>query len=174
VGGWLAMNAGVPGRELGDVLIELELLSPSGMQLRRLPRERVHPVYRALHGPAPGSVLVSALLRVTPSTPAAVREEVAKLLARRAATQPLDVPSFGSVFKNPPGDHAGRLIESVGLKGFRVGGAQISPLHANFIANTGGASAADVCALMREAQERVLAASGVRLEPEVHIVGTKG
>jgi UDP-N-acetylmuramate dehydrogenase len=173
VGGWLAMNAGVPGRELKDVWVELEVMSPTGAQLRHLPAARLHPVYRSLRGLAPGSVLVSALLRVTPSSKDAVREEVDRLLARRAATQPLNVPSFGSVFKNPAGDYAGRLIESVGLKGFRVGGAQISPIHANFIANTGGASAADVCALMREAQSRVRAQSGIHLEPEVRIVGSK-
>jgi UDP-N-acetylmuramate dehydrogenase len=173
VGGWLAMNAGVPGRELADVLIELEVLSPTGAHLRHVPRARVHPVYRSLHGLAPGSVLVSALLRVTPSARETVEAEVERLLARRAATQPISVPSCGSVFKNPAGDYAGRLIESVGLKGFRVGGAQISPIHANFIANTGGASAADVCALMREAQSRVRAASGIHLEPEVRIVGSK-
>ena len=174
VGGWLAMNAGVPGRELADVLIELEVMSPSGARLRHLPVGSLRLVYRALHGLAPGSALCSALLRVTPSTSGAVREEIARLLARRAATQPLSVPSCGSVFKNPPGDYAGRLIESVGLKGFQVGGAQISPLHANFIANTGGASAADVCALIQEAQARVRAANGIRLEPEVRVVGTKG
>ena len=171
VGGWLAMNAGVPGREIRDALVELEVMSPTGARRRHLPAAALHFVYRALRGLAPGSVLVSALLRVTQASAASVREEVERRLARRAATQPLSVPSCGSVFKNPKGDYAGRLIESVGLKGFRVGGAQISPMHANFIANTGGASAADVCALMREAQQRVHAASGIHLEPEVHVVG---
>jgi UDP-N-acetylmuramate dehydrogenase len=165
------MNAGVPGRELRDVLVELEVMSPTGSRRRHLPATALHFVYRALRGLAPGTALVSALLRVAHATPASVREEVERLLARRAATQPLSVPSCGSVFKNPKGDYAGRLIESVGLKGFRVGGAQFSPMHANFIANTGGASAADVCALMREAQQRVHAASGLHLEPEVHVVG---
>jgi UDP-N-acetylmuramate dehydrogenase len=173
VGGWLAMNAGVPGRELADVWVELEVISPTGAQRRHLGASSLRPVYRALRGLAPGSVLVSALLRVTPSTREAVGAEVDRLLERRAKTQPLNVPSCGSVFKNPAGDYAGRLIEAAGLKGFRVGGAQISPVHANFIANTGGASAADVCALMREAQERVHAASGIHLQPEVHIVGSK-
>jgi UDP-N-acetylmuramate dehydrogenase len=174
VGGWLAMNAGVPGRELADVLVELEVMSPTGSRLRHLPAGSLRLCYRALRGLAPGSALVSALLRVAPADPAAVRAEMARLLARRAATQPLSVPSCGSVFKNPAGDYAGRLIEAAGLKGHRIGGAQISPLHANFIANTGGASAADVCALMREAQARVRAQAGIRLEPEVRIVGTKG
>ena len=94
-----------------------------------------------------------------------------RLLARRAATQPLNVPSCGSVFKNPPGDHAGRLIEAAGLKGTRLGGAQISPLHANFIANLGGATAADVLALVEKARTLVWEKAGVRLEPEVRIIG---
>ena len=174
LGGWLAMNAGVPGREIADVLAELEVMSPTGARIRHLPVGALRLVYRALRGLAPGSALLSALLRVTPSSPEAVRGEIARLLERRAATQPLSVPSCGSVFKNPAGDYAGRLIESVGLKGHRVGGAQISPLHANFIANTGGARAQDVCALIREAQTRVREATGIRLEPEVHVVGSKG
>jgi len=97
--------------------------------------------------------------------------EVETLLARRGATQPLSVPSCGSVFKNPPGDFAGRLIEAAGLKGHRVGGAQISLIHANFIANTGDATASDVMALIELATERVQAHSGTRLEREVRILG---
>jgi UDP-N-acetylmuramate dehydrogenase len=96
------------------------------------------------------------------------------LLARRAATQPLDVPSCGSVFKNPPGDYAGRLIEAAGLKGEQVGGARISDVHANFIVNRGGATAADVLALVARARERVAAATGIELETEVRIVGRNG
>jgi UDP-N-acetylmuramate dehydrogenase len=164
----------VPGREIADVLAEIEVMSPTGARISHLPVGALRLEYRALRGLAPGSALCSALLRVTPSSAQAVREEIARLLERRAATQPLSVPSCGSVFKNPSGDHAGRLIESVGLKGHRVGGAQISPLHANFIANTGGARAEDVCALIREAQRRVYAASGIHLEPEVHVVGSRG
>ena len=172
LGGWVAMNAGIPGRELGDVVRELEIASPTGSRLRHLPRERLSFRYRALRGLAPGSVVISALLAVELSTPQAVRAAVDRLLERRARTQPLDVPSFGSVFKNPQGDHAGRLIESAGLKGRRIGGAEISPVHANFIANVGRATARDVLALMDEARSAVLAASGRRLEPEVRIVGS--
>ena len=116
-------------------------------------------------------MLVSALLRVTPADPAVVRAEVERQLEHRTATQPISVPSCGSVFKNPPGDFAGRLIEASGLKGHRIGGAQISPVHANFIANTGGATARDVVALIREAQLRVEHTSGAKLEREVRIVG---
>ena len=92
-------------------------------------------------------------------------------LAKRSGTQPLNVPSCGSVFKNPPGDHAGRLIESVGLKGHRIGGAQISPVHANFIANTGNACAADVLALIEMARVTVHEQTGLHLETEVHVLG---
>jgi len=171
IGGWIAMNAGIPGREVGDRVLEIEVASPAGAGISHLPRSVLHFRYRSLRGLAPGSVILSALLRIDSSTPAAVRAAVDDLLARREKTQPLSVPSCGSVFKNPPGDFAGRLIEAAGLKGHRVGGAQISPLHANFIANLGGATASDVMELIRLAKERVRAQSGTRLECEVRIVG---
>jgi UDP-N-acetylmuramate dehydrogenase len=93
------------------------------------------------------------------------------LIAGRKATQPLGLPSCGSVFKNPPGDHAARLIETAGLKEARIGGAQVSAKHANFIINTGGATAADIEALIRKVQSTVESRHGVRLEPEVQIIG---
>ncbi len=173
IGGWVAMNAGIPSREVQHVLREIEVMAPSGSGVRHLERSSLCFVYRGLRGLAPGSVILSALFAVSFATPALVKAEVDRLLARRAQTQPLDVPSCGSVFKNPPGDHAGRLIELVGLKGHRVGGAQISPLHANFITNLGSATAADVLALMREAQTRVRAQTGRRLVPEVKVIGRK-
>jgi UDP-N-acetylmuramate dehydrogenase len=171
VGGWLAMNAGIPGREVKDAVREIEVMSPSGRSLRHIRRPRLRFVYRALRGLAPGSVILSALFGIAISSPVEVRNEVERLLARRAQTQPLDVPSCGSVFENPPGDHAGRLIEAVGLKGHRIGAAQISPLHANFITNLGGASAADVLALIEAARTRVRETTGIRLVPEVRIIG---
>jgi UDP-N-acetylmuramate dehydrogenase len=171
VGGWVAMYAGIPGREIGDLVREIEVASPAGDRIRHLPREALHFRYRALRGLAAGSVIVSALFAVELSTPASVRAEVEGLLERRARTQPLSVPSCGSVFKNPPGDFAGQLIEAAGLKGRRIGGAEISKLHANFIANVGRASAGDVLALMDEARSGVLRASGRHLQPEVRIVG---
>jgi len=171
VGGWLAMNAGIGAREMVDVVREIEVLSPTGRRRRHLGRERLRFAYRALRGPAPGSALISALVAVTPTRPEAVRGEVERLLARRAATQPLHVPSCGSIFKNPPGEFAGQLIERAGLKGERRGGAEISTIHANFIANRGGATAADVLALVELARERIRAASGVGLVPEVRILG---
>lgn len=170
VGGWLAMNAGVPEREMKDVVREIEVMSPTGNRSHQ-GRDGLRFVYRALRGLAPGSMILSALFEVGVSTREKVRAEVDRMLAKRAETQPLNVPSCGSVFKNPPGDHAGRLIESVGLKGLRVGGAQISPLHANFIANVGNACAADVMALIDKARTTVREQTGFRLETEVHVLG---
>jgi UDP-N-acetylmuramate dehydrogenase len=173
VGGWLSTNAGVPEREVKDAVLEIEVANPKGGAVRHLARHRLHFAYRALRGLAPGSLILSALLEISISDPERVRAEVDRHLARRALSQPLDVPTCGSVFQNPPGDFAGRLIESVGLKGRRIGGAQISPVHANFIANVGGATAADVVALMEEAQRLVQQQTGIRLVPEVRIVGRK-
>ena len=171
VGGWLAMNAGIGTREMVDVVREVEVMSPSGRHRRHLVQDTLRFGYRALRGLAPGSALISTLLEVTPAEPEQVRAEVERLLARRAATQPLDVPSCGSVFKNPPGDFAGRLIEAAGLKGERVGGAEISSVHANFIANRGDATARDVIELIELARRRIAEASGIELETEVQIVG---
>ncbi len=174
IGGWVAMNAGVPERETRDALHEVEVTSPTGRHWRRLPRGALAFRYRALRGLAPGSVVVSALFAVRPGSRERIRAEIDRTLARRRDTQPLDVPSCGSVFKNPPGDHAGRLIELAGLKGERAGGAQISSVHANFIVNRGAATAADVLTLIRRAQAAVREKTGIRLEPEVHIVGRGG
>ena len=127
--------------------------------------------YRALRGLAPGSVIVSALLAVTLSEPASVRAEVDRLLAQRAETQPINVPSCGSVFKNPRGDYAGRLIEAAGLKGAREGDAEVSTIHANFIANLGNASAAHVLQLIQRTQQTIARETGIQLEPEVQIMG---
>jgi UDP-N-acetylmuramate dehydrogenase len=171
LGGWLAMNAGIAEREIGDATCEVEVMSPTGSGVRRLTRETLEFRYRGLRGLAPGSVILSALLEVVPTDPAVVRTEVERLLAKRAATQPLQVPSCGSVFKNPPGDYAGRLIEAAGLKGERAGDAEISELHANFIANRGRARAADVLALIERARERVAREFGIELEPEVRVLG---
>jgi UDP-N-acetylmuramate dehydrogenase len=173
VGGWLAMNAGVPQHEMKDVVREVEVMTPTGDQIRHHPRATLRFVYRGLRGLAPGSVLLSALFAVEISEPQRVRAEVEHWLGRRAQTQPLNVPSCGSVFVNPPGDFAGRLIEAAGLKGYRIGGAEFSRVHANFIANTGDASTADVLALICEARRRVHERCGARLVPEVRILGGK-
>jgi UDP-N-acetylmuramate dehydrogenase len=165
------MNAGIPGREVKDVVRELEVMSPTGARIRHLGRRLLRFGYRALRGLAPGSVILSALLRIRVSTPAEVKAEVGRLLAERAGRQPLDLPSCGSVFKNPPGAFAGKLIEAAGLKGERIGGAQISPIHANFIVNTGSATASDVISLIAKARALVRFRTGIVLEPEVKILG---
>ncbi len=171
VGGWVTMNAGIGVRETKDVVIEIEVVSPTGRKHSHLGRDAFCFSYRSLRGLAPGSGIVSALLSVELAEPAAVKREVERLLAQRKRSQPLDLPTCGSVFKNPAGDFAGRLIEAAGLKGAVRGGAQISTVHANFIANTGNAKAADVLALIREAQEQVRRNSGIELQPEVRILG---
>ena len=171
LGGWVAMNAGIGTRELKDVVREVEVMSPTGRSLRAFSREALHFRYRALTGLAGGSVVVSALLAVEVSDRARVEAESDRLLARRRATQPVDQPSCGSVFKNPRGHFAGQLIEAVGLKGEARGGAMISPLHANFIVNTGGATASDVLALIGHARALVRLKTGLLLEPEVKIWG---
>jgi UDP-N-acetylmuramate dehydrogenase len=173
VGGWTAMNAGIGQREVKDAVLEVEVMSPTGTWVRHLSRESLRFTYRALRGLAPGSVVVSTLFGVTPSTPEAVRAVIDPQMVRRSATQPLELPSCGSVFKNPPGDFAGRLIEAAGLKGLRVGGAEISTVHANFIVNRGGARAVDVLALIDRARTAVREATGMTLETEVRIVGRK-
>lgn len=116
---------------------------------------------------------LAAWLRLPKGDGAASREKIKQLLARRIASQPLNLPNAGSVFRNPPGDHAARLIESCGLKGRRIGQAQVSEKHANFIVNLGGASAADIEALIELVQQTVETQTGVRLQPEVRIIGDK-
>lgn len=171
VGGWVAMNAGIGEREMKDVIASIELMLPDGGDVISIPRAELDFRYRALHGLEPGGVVLAAIFETSASTPEAVQAEVDRLLARRQASQPLDVPSCGSVFQNPEGDHAGRLIEAAGLKGATEGGAEISKVHANFIANTGGATASDVLALIERARESVRRDAGVELETEVKIVG---
>jgi UDP-N-acetylmuramate dehydrogenase len=170
VGGWVAMNAGVPAREMKDVLLEVEVASPAGGRAWHA-RDALGLVYREARTLPPGAVVLAARFGLAPGNPAAVRAAVETHLARRRDTQPLDLPSCGSVFKNPPGDFAGRLIELAGLKGERAGGAQISCVHANFIVNRGGARARDVLTLIERARAEVRARTGVELEPEVRIVG---
>jgi UDP-N-acetylmuramate dehydrogenase len=171
VGGWIAMNAGIGVREQKDVVVSIEIATADGGEERTLAGEQLDFRYRELVGLPEGALVLSALFAVSPSTPDAVKAEIDRLLGQRSATQPLDVPSCGSVFRNPEGDFAGRLIEAAGLRGERIGGAQISTQHANFITNLGGATAADVLALIERARERVLERSGIELATEVKIMG---
>lgn len=168
VGGAVAMNAGTALGEIADVLVEVEGLAHGGPVT--LPRAALPMAYRD-GGLPPGFVVGAAVLRLSRAGFEEEQARIAHHLARRKATQPLDLPSCGSVFRNPPGDYAGRLIELVGLKGFRAGGAQISEKHANFIVNVGDATASDVMTCIRTAWTRVREETGTTLVPEVHVVG---
>ncbi len=169
VGGGVAMNAGAFGQQVSDTLQAVHLLHRDGREETR-PAADLAMGYRRARLPA-GALVIEAEFALTPDDAAAIRERMRAMRERRGETQPLNQPNCGSVFKNPPDDHAARLIEAAGLKGRAIGGARISERHANFIVNEGRAKAADVLALIRLAREEVAARFGVRLEPEVRIVG---
>jgi len=168
-GGGLRMNAGAYGREWRDVLVEALVVDADGS--RMVPVDELGLSYRR-SALAPGQVVARVRFRLHRSSPEAVKEKVAELLAQRKATQPTNKRTFGSVFKNPSSElGAGRAIEECGLKGHRIGGALVSPRHANFIENAGGATSAECIALMAEARRRVHARFGVELEHEVQFLG---
>jgi len=169
VGGALAMNAGAFGGETYDIVDEVETVTRAGA-LRRRPGAALAPGYREVALP-PGEWFVAARFRLAPGARGEGEARIRELLRRRGETQPLRARSCGSVFRNPPGDFAARLIEASGLKGAREGGAEVSRKHANFILNAGDARAADVEALMARVVARVRREHGVTLVPEVRVVG---
>jgi UDP-N-acetylmuramate dehydrogenase len=169
VGGAVAMNAGAWGRETGDTLMDIRAVERTGRVDSRS-RSTLRFLYRRLDLEE-GDVIVSARWSLAPDARNAVAARMAGYLKRRRKTQPLEFPSAGSVFKNPPGDFAGRLIEQAGLKGKRIGDAMISIKHANFIVNVGRARAGEVLELLRLARDRVAEISGIVLEPEIRVVG---
>jgi UDP-N-acetylmuramate dehydrogenase len=174
VGGALAMNAGCYGGETWRHVARVEVLLPNGAFAVRTPADYAvgyRSVTRADGAPCDG-IFTAAWFRFPLGDAAAARERIRALLKARIAAQPLGSPNAGSVFRNPPGDHAARLIESCGLKGCARGGARVSERHANFIVNPGAtARAADIEALIGEVQAVVQARTGIRLEPEVRIIG---
>ncbi|MBI3772967.1 MAG: UDP-N-acetylmuramate dehydrogenase [Gammaproteobacteria bacterium] len=169
MGGALAMNAGAFGGETWPHVVALETIDRSGARHQRAPAE-YDISYRHVRGPA-GEWFVAAHLRLQPGDTEASTAHIKSLLEKRSATQPIGLPSCGSVFRNPPGDHAARLIEISGLKGTRIGGAIVSEKHANFIINTGTATAADIEALIEKVAAEIEQRHGIRLVKEVHIVG---
>ena len=169
LGGGLTMNAGAFGGEIGRVVVALEGVHADG-RIEEIPREGLAFQYRRLDLPA-GWVITAVRLALARGDAAEMAKRVASARDRRKRHQPLGWPNAGSIFKNPPGGFAGELLEKAGVKGLARGRARVSDVHANFIVNAGGATAADVRSLMNEMAERVHARSGVRLELEVKLVG---
>ena len=169
IGGAVRINAGAYGGEIFDVLESARLLTRSG-QTRTAPAGQIRHAYRWTELVDSREIVVSARLRLARAPRARIEEKARAVTIRRVGALPSE-PNAGSVFKNPPGDHAGRLIEACGLKGTRRGGAAISTRHANVIVNDAGASAADVLELMVLARDRVRERFGVTLSPEVELLG---
>ncbi|MEZ4768348.1 MAG: UDP-N-acetylmuramate--L-alanine ligase [Caldilineales bacterium] len=175
VGGAVVGNAGAHGGSVADNLLRATVLNPDG-SLSEWPAARFRYGYRTsalktmLRSGQPAPVVLSAAFQLESGDQAAMEARAAGFLAHRRSTQPTD-PSAGSIFQNPPGDYAGRILESLGLKGHTVGGAQFSTVHANFIVNLGGATAADVLALIDLARSRAWASLGVTLTPEILFLG---
>ena len=172
VGGSVFGNAGAFGGEVKDQLLHTEVVDPQGTRQTMTAAECAF-AYRdsVFKRSRDRWVITSATFATTREPPPAVRARLLEVQKHRRATQPIEQRSLGSTFKNPAGDSAGRLIDACGLKGLRIGGAQVSPKHANFIINLGGASADDVLALMAEMRDRVRARFGIALEPEIRVIG---
>ena len=169
LGGGVAMNAGAYGGQISDALIEAEVVLDGAR--RWYPLAELEMGYRSTMPLRRGGIVTEARFQLRPDDPDAIEARMRELNARRRDKQPLNLPSAGSTFKRPEGYFAGALIEGASLKGVSVGGAQVSPKHAGFIVNTGGATAADILNLIRHVQETVYAKDGVRLELEVRVVG---
>jgi len=169
VGGAIAMNTGAFGKEIGPSVEEIHEITAQGALVVRA-GSQLRFSYRTLKIEK-GNLIIRARLSSSRETEGLVAARITNYLKKRKETQPLEYPSAGSVFKNPPNDYAGRLIEQSGLKGERIGGAMISEKHANYIVNTGGAKAKDILALLRMARETVKRKTGIELEPEIRVVG---
>jgi UDP-N-acetylenolpyruvoylglucosamine reductase len=194
LGGMLAMNAGCYGSETWEKVLRVQTVDRRGEVHVRTAAEyeigyrhvvrtgdrgsrigelgaRAASTQSTIPDPQSSEFFVAAWLQFPRGDGDSVRQDIKALLARRIASQPLNMPNAGSVFRNPQGDHAARLIEQCGLKGRRIGGAQVSEKHANFIVNTGAATAADIENLIREVQAAVQQQTGIKLHPEVQIIG---
>ena len=169
VGGFVRMNGGAYGREVKDVLVECDIVSRSG-ERRTLALPELGYTYRHSELPA-GAVVVSATFRGHPAEASAIQAEMDRIAAEREASQPLRSRTGGSTFKNPPGHKAWALIDAAGCRGLRLGDAQVSEKHCNFLLNLGNATSAEIEALGEEVRAKVLARSGVELEWEIQRVG---
>ncbi|MDX8385699.1 MAG: UDP-N-acetylmuramate dehydrogenase [Gallionella sp.] len=173
LGGMLAMNAGCYGSETWGKVLRVQTVNRKGELKTRTPSE-YQIGYRHVSLKEAGSEwFVSALLKFNEGDGDEARKEIKALLSKRIESQPLQLPNAGSVFRNPPGDHAARLIQQCGLKGRKIGGAQVSEKHGNFIVNVGDATAADIENLINEVRAEVAKQTGIQLHPEIRIVGEK-
>jgi len=170
LGGALAMNAGCYGSETWNVVKRVTAINRRGELNTRDAAEFV-PTYRHIAMPVADEWFVAAWLQLAPGDAQEATQKIKALLAKRLASQPLNLPSAGSTFRNPEGDYAARLIEASGLKGYTIGGAQVSEKHANFIVNIGGASALDIELLIKHMRDTVQAKQGVTLQQEVKVIG---
>lgn len=170
VGGAVVMNAGAYGGEIKDVLIDATVLTAEG-ELKTVTRDELDLSYRHSIVPEKGYIVLSARFRLTPKPQDEIKSYMAELRAKRVEKQPLEYPSAGSTFKRPEGYFAGKLIMDAGLRGYSVGDAQVSGKHCGFVVNKGEATAADVLTLIKDVQETVLKQFGVKLEPEVKMIG---
>jgi UDP-N-acetylmuramate dehydrogenase len=173
VGGAIAMNAGCYGSETWDKLVQVQTLDRQGQLNERLPDEYATGYRHAALKSGQQEWFIGGWFRLAYGDGEASRERIKDLLKKRIASQPLNLPNAGSVFRNPPGDFAARLIEQCGLKGFRIGDAQVSEKHANFIVNLGNATATDIERLIEHVEDTVEMRSNVRLIREVRIIGER-
>lgn len=170
VGGAVVMNAGAYGGEMKDIIEKVYVLDENGAQLE-LDRDALDLGYRHSCIPEKKYIVTKVVLELVPRNEAEIRSEMKELNEKRAKKQPLQYPSAGSTFKRPEGYFAGKLIMDAGLRGYQVGGAQVSEKHCGFVINKGDATAADICQLMRDVSDKVQAQFGVVLEPEVKMIG---
>ena len=163
------MNAGAEGSEVSHVLRSVKFMTLDG-EIRTYSKNEMVFAYRKTTFPSKGGIVIEAELELEKGEIVDIHREMDKYLSRRGSTQPLTMPNSGSIFKNPDGEKAGHLIESAGLKGFRIGGASVSIKHANFIVNKGDASAEDVMRLIKHIQTVVEKKSGIKLEQEIIVI----
>ncbi len=170
IGGAVYMNAGAYDGEMSKVVTSVRVMDAAG-QVEALPASALDFAYRRSALQGSGRIVTAVTVELTPGDKQAIADKMADFSNRRITKQPLELPSAGSMFKRPPGYFAGTLIDQTGLKGYTVGGAQVSSKHAGFVVNVGGATCADVLQLIADVQDKVFAAHGVHLEPEVLVLG---
>jgi UDP-N-acetylmuramate dehydrogenase len=170
LGGAVVMNAGAYKGEMKDILIEADVMTSEGDFLT-LPAEELKLTYRGSCILEKGYIVLAARIGLKAGDPEAIRNRMDELAQARKEKQPLEYPSAGSTFKRPEGYFAGKLVQDAGLKGYTVGGAQVSKKHSGFVINVGGAEAEEICFLIRQVQKKVYRQFGVKLEPEVRFVG---